>query len=302
MTFVKKLRDKKKDLKTSSVDTYLRNIKRLRKVHHDLPVPESNKWLTEKKLFDWFDKQPLNVRRHLATAANVALTVYGKKNSEWTSRQQASMKEFDKDRRSRKLTDKQKKLIPEKGFDALKRVISTMKKSLRHIMKKIETKNDLLRFQDLIIISLYHNIPLRLDYATLKLDKREGNCIYKNEKKPRGWHIQLKEYKTSKTMGDRTFKLNSANQRLLNLFIPAVKRLTEHGYLLTNKTGTKMSRQVLSKTLMRITQKHIGKRFSSQLLRILFAMKSRDIIETAKEVSDKLMHSVEQTLQYAKKD
>ena len=63
-----------------------------------------------------------------------------------------------------------------------------------------------------------------------------------------------------------------------------------------------MSKQVLSKTLMRITKARIGKSFSTQLLRILYAMRNRDVIESAKEVSDKLMHSQAQSLQYAKKD
>ena len=62
-----------------------------------------------------------------------------------------------------------------------------------------------------------------------------------------------------------------------------------------------MSKQVLSKTLMATTKKRIGKEFSVQLIRILFAMKNRDIIETAKEVSEKLLHSAKQTLAYAKK-
>ena len=99
----------------------------------------------------------------------------------------------------------------------------------------------------------------------------------------------------------KTFKLNMQNQRLLNKFIPAVKKLTTHGYLLSNRKGEKMSKQVLSKTLMRITKDRIGKSFSTQLLRILYAMRNRDVIESAKEVSEKLMHSQEQTLQYAKK-
>ena len=62
-----------------------------------------------------------------------------------------------------------------------------------------------------------------------------------------------------------------------------------------------MSKQVLSKTLMKITRRRIGKTFSTQMIRILYAMKNRDVIESAKEVSDKLLHSQEQSLQYAKK-
>ena len=181
-----------------------------------------------------------------------------------------------------------------------------MKKELRHVLNKKPSEwsmSDLLRVQDLIIISLYYDFPLRLDYATLNLGKRDdGNSIFKNMSKPRGWHITLKEYKTAKSLGDKTIKPNTANQRLLNKFVPAVKHLTTHNYLLTNQAKGKMSKQVLSKRLMNITKRRIGKDFSVQLLRILFAMKNRGVLESAKEVSEKLLHSQEQSLQYAKKD
>jgi len=305
MTFGAKLIQKKKAIKSSSVDTYLRNIRRLRKVKGKLPIPESDhKWVVSKSLLEWYDKQPLNIRRHMSTAAQVALDVYGKKSEAWKTRQSDSMKEFDKDRRERKLTQKMKDKIPAKGFDVLKGVISTMKKELRHILVKPPKDwsfQDLTRVQELVILSLYYNFPLRLDYATLETKKTDGNCIYKNTKKPRGWHIQLKEYKTSKTMGTKVFKPNVSNQRLLNKFVPATELLTDHGYLLSNQSKQKMSKQVLSKKLHALTKRRIGKTFSTQLLRILYAMKNRGILESAKEVSEKLMHSTEQSLQYAKK-
>ena len=307
VTFGDKLKTLKKNLKASSIETYMRNVRRLRKVHGELPIPvKESKWLTDKKLLAWYDKQALSVRRHMATAASVALGVYKKESEEWKKRQHKSMKEFDEQRRERQLSDKQKSKMPAKGFDALKGVISTMKKELRHVLAKKPDEwsmSDLLRVQDLIIISLYYDFPLRLDYATLNLGKRDdGNSIYKNMSKPRGWHINLKDYKTAKSLGDKTIKPNTANQRLLNKFVPAVKHLTTHNFLLTNQARGKMTKQVLSKRLMTITKRRIGKDFSVQLLRILFAMKNRGILESAKEVSEKLLHSQEQSLQYAKKD
>ena len=178
-----------------------------------------------------------------------------------------------------------------------------MKRELGHI-KVIESLTDLIRYQDLLILSLYYEYPLRLDFATLKIGKNDGkgNVIYKNTKKPRGWFIELRDYKTHKSEGDKKFKLGAANQRLLNKYIPASQKLTDHGFLLSNARGKKMSKQVLSKRLMQITNKRIGKKFSVQLLRILYAMRNRDVIESAKEVSDKLLHSQKQSLQYAKKD
>ena len=303
MTFKEKLDRVKKDIKQASRDTYLRNIRRLRKVKHELPVPESHAWLVEKPLIAWFDKQPLNVRRHLATAAQTALKVYGKESDAWSKRQSTAMKEFDDDRRKRQLTEKQKKQMPKDGFDSLKHVISSLRKELRHLMSspKEWSVKDLVRVQELVIISLYYDYPLRLDYADLKIDSDEGNFISKSKLKPRGFFITLREYKTAKTLGTQKFKLNRVNQRLLNKFIPQVRRLTTHGYLLTNSAGNKMSKQVLSKTLQHSTKKRIGREFSVQLLRILYAMKNRGVIESAKEVSRKLLHTQEQSLMYAKK-
>lgn len=305
-SFVDKLARVKKDIKPSSRATYLRNIKRLRKVHNKLPVPDSDgSWLKKKNLFEWFDKQTLSVRRHMATAAQVALKIYKLSSDEWKERQAKSMKQFDTERRERQLTDKQKALLPKKGFDALREIIGHMKKEFRHILaKKADdwSLSDLLRVQDLVIISLYYDHPLRLDYATLSIGSTEsGNSVYKNMTKPRGWHIKLSVYKTAKSLGEKVFKPNSANQRLLNKFIPAVKNMTTHGFLLTNKSKARMTKQVLSKRLMTITKKRIGRSFSVQLLRILFAMKNRDVLETAKQVSDKLLHSQKQSLEYAKK-
>jgi hypothetical protein len=306
MTFSEKLRTAKKSIKPSSVDTYLRNIKRLRKQKNELPIPESDsKWLTSKALLGWYDKQKLNVRRHMATAATVALGVYGKKSEAWTSRQQSSMREFDQSRRERKMSAKHKAKMPAKGFDALKNVIRNMKKELAHILKKVGKEwsfKDLLRVQELVILALYYDHPLRLTYATLETKKTDGNCIYKQKKTPRGWHIQLTEFKTAGSMGKKVFKPNAANQRLLNKFVPAAELLTDHGYLLSNQAKQKMTKQVLSKKLMALTKRRIGKTFSVQLLRILYAMKHRDVLESATEVSEKLLHSVKQSLQYAKKD
>ena len=299
-----KLKELTKNLKPASVATYFRNCKRLRKVHHDLPIPpDSSKWLTEEKLFTWFDGQPLSVRRHLSNAATVCLAVYKKKSAKWTKRQHDDMRSFDTERRKRNLTAKQKSNMPTRGWDALGDAIKSMKASMKHVLsKKIDDVKTLLRVQDLVILSLYEDIPLRLDYASLRLGKFRGNSIYKSTTKPRGWHINLEVYKTAKTLGKKVFKLNARNQRLLNKFIPAVRELTDHGFLLTNRKNQKMSRQVLSKTLMRITGARVGKKFSTQLLRILYAMKNRDVIESATAVSAKLMHSTDQSLQYAKKD
>ena len=303
MGFRERLDKAKSDIKSASRDTYYRNIKRLRKVRHELPVPESSNWLVEKQLLKWFDKQPLNVRRHLATAASVALKVYKRESTPWQERQSRAMKEFDDDRRKRQLSEKQQKQMPKEGFNAMKHIISSLRKELRHLLREPESwdRRDLIRVQELIIVALYFEFPLRLDYADLRIDSEEGNFLKKSRRKPKGYSITLRDFKTSKSLGPQNFKLGRSNQRLLNKFVPQVRRLTTHGYLLTNRKGEKMSKQVLSKTLMASTRKRLGKTFSVQLIRILFAMKNRGVIESSADVSKKLLHSAEQSLLYAKK-
>ena len=305
MTFEEKLRKTKKNLKTSSVNTYLRNIRRLRRAVHTDPIPSASyEWLLEKKLGSWFEEQPLNVRRHMATAAQVALQVYGKTNDAWKERQKKAMKEFDEKRKGRDLSEKQKKLVPKQGFDSLKKIARDMTREFGHILKTSPAEwslSDLLKVQDLLIVSLYHNIPMRLDYATLKVGEKSGNAIFKSTKKPRGWHVTLTDFKTEKSLGPQKFKPNVVNQRLLNKFIPATERLTDHGFLLSNRSGKKMSKQVLSKRLMKITKARIGKGFGVQFMRILYAMQNRKVLETAKEVAQKLMHNQSQSILYSKK-
>ena len=303
MSFIEKLKDRKKNLKASSITTYTRNIRRLYKASGgEGEIPMKHTWVNSKKLVGWYNGQPLSVRRHMSNAAIVALQVYGKTSKAWDKRQKSDRVEFDEQRNKRELSDKQKSKVPAKGFAAIKTAVATMKKELKHVLSDIDSKADLLRVQDLVILSLYSELPLRLDYATLKLERGEKNSIFKSKRKPTGWTIELKDFKTVSSMGPKKFRLNQGNQRLLNKFIPAVQKLTDHGFLLTNKNGGKMSKQVLSKTLMRITKQRIGKAFSSQLIRILFAMSNRGVIESAKEVNEKLMHSSEQSLQYAKKE
>ena len=315
-TFESKLRKFKKGIKSTSVDTYLRNIKRLYLLSphssSKKEIPENDsKWLKSKDLLSKVKKEPLNIRRHLTNAAKVSLGVYKEESEEWNALQKSSMKEFDELRKERKMSQKQKDKIPKQGFSALGKVAKQMKKELSHILTtphKDWKLKDLMRVQELLVISLYEDRPLRLDFATLRVgqneekeQEKEENKIFK-KKKPKGWRITLSDFKTSGSLGTQEFKLNLKNQRLLNKFIPASQRLTTHGYLLSNRNGGKMSKQVLSKLITKITRHRIGKGFSVQLIRILFAMQHRKTLETAQEVSQKLMHSAKQSLQYSKKD
>mgnify|MGYP000064744911 CR=1 FL=1 len=84
--------------------------------------------------------------------------------------------------------------------------------------------------------------------------------------------------------------------------IPKVKSATDHGFLLSNKGGSKMTRSNLSKVLIRLTEKLLNKRIGSQIVRVLKATKHRKSAEENAALSKEMMHGKEQHLLYAKKD
>ena len=103
-------------------------------------------------------------------------------------------------------------------------------------------------------------------------------------------------------MGEQEIKISRPASLVLSMFVPKVKETTSHGYLLSNKGGTKMSRSNLSKVLIRLTQKLLNKRIGAQIVRVLKATKYKKSAETNAALSKEMLHNKEQHLLYAKKD
>ena len=152
------------------------------------------------------------------------------------------------------------------------------------------------------MLLFFCEIPLRNELASVKIDnitKQHDNHFQKNKA---GYTLILNDHKTKKAVGSRTHKISKSIARILNKFIPFVRKVTEHGYLLTTARGNRMSMNALSKYLAKITKSHFGTGFSSQIIRILFAQSKIAGLEAAKEAQESLGHkSLETTLSYAKK-
>ena len=102
-------------------------------------------------------------------------------------------------------------------------------------------------------------------------------------------------------MGEVEIKLSRPTSLVLSMFVPKVKATTEHGYLLSGLQGKKLSRQSLSKILIRLTEKYLGAKIGSQIIRVLKSTKFRKQAETNEQLAQELMHSRKQQLQYTKK-
>ena len=103
-------------------------------------------------------------------------------------------------------------------------------------------------------------------------------------------------------MGEVEIKMSRPTSLILSMFVPKVKNTTSHGYLLSNMQGKKLSRSGLSKILIRLTEKHLGSKIGSQIIRVLKSTKFKKDTEKSEQLAKELMHSSKQQLQYAKKN
>jgi hypothetical protein len=305
-TFYDKLHKTSKQLSVQSLYVYLRNISRLRGLLHDTEdLPESGKWLLDKKLLAKFDALDLNKRRLMSVAAVKGLKAYGLTSEEWNDRLARASDAYDKQRKKRHITQKESGKWPKDGFKSLRTAAKDEKLLIKKVLKKPEkTQKDLIKIQNWIILFLYSFHPMRLDFADLNLEKpvkdKKENFLFKVPRK--GWVLTLRKYKTAKFRGETEIKVARAPSRALSLFVPLVKSLTTHGKFLTNSTGGSLSRNGLSKLLTKLTKKHLGVGFSASLIRVLFSTANVKTIEDASKISNEMMHNLEQTLAYTRKD
>lgn len=288
----------------STIDVYVRNLFRLAKFAGKNGVPKDAKWLASKALLTKVSKEPLNVRRLLTVAGVKAMKMYDMDTSgEWGPLMAKATEEYEKQRDERRKTKREKERWPTKGYDSLKDVAKTLKKQNTNLLSKKELSNkELYKLQKYVIIALYSEHALRLDWADVRLGKtndKDKNFLHKFPR--RGWVLTMRKYKTSKTMGEVELKLSRPTSLVLSMFVPKVKENTDHGYLLSNQQGKKLSRSGLSKVLIRLTSKHLGAKIGSQIIRVLKATKFRKDTEKSEALAKELMHSSKQQLQYAKK-
>ena len=302
----KKLKPTCANCTESTITVYAHNILRLYRLVKpgSEGVPATGAWLKDKSLYKKFDSQKLSARRVLSVAAVKANVMYkNEKNEDWTIRMNRTVEEYEKQRDKRIKTPREQSRWPSNGYDSLKKAAEKLKKEFKTQIANTKTTSDLYKIQQYIILKLYSEHALRLDWADVKLKKPEKdqkwNYLFKDKRK--GWTLVVRKFKTEKFMGEQTIKIARPASLALTMFVPKVEKLTDHGFLLSTKGGKKLSRQGLSILLSRTTEKYMGKRISSQIIRVLKATKYRAATEKAAAVAKEMMHSEKQHMQYTKK-
>ena len=272
-------------------------------------MPSSSSWLNQKKLLKKHDSLKLSARRVLSLAAIKANHAYNGKSSkseEWYFRMKKTVEEYETKRDKRQKTAREEDRWPKQGYDSLKKAAEKLKKDIKVLISKTRTTSELYKIQQYVVLKLYSEHALRLDWADVKLSKppkdqtEKWNYLSKDSRK--GWILTLRKYKTEKFLGQQELKISRPAALALTMFVPKVRNLTDHGFLLSTKMGKKLSRTGLSLFLSRLTEKYVGKRLSAQIIRVLKATKYRAQTEKSAEIAKEMLHGDKQHLQYAKKD
>ena len=304
MTLEKKLKALSK-ITPGTLRVYMQNIRRLYRLGGgEGDLPESKVWLMKTELWKKMLALPLGTRRHLSLAglkAAYALKVGEKNTKKWYGQMIRDDSRFRDQRSLNKASDKEKKLLPKGGVGALKKAAVDLKKRLRFVLAAEPTLKGLYAYEWFLATKLFTELPFRNDMPSIKVGKHDkGNVLVTP---PKGnYKFLMRNYKNSDRLGERTISLSRAGTMAVRKFlkyrdkVPAVK----HDFLFTSYTGTPMTKASFGKALQKRYEQLLGARLGSRLIRVIHANENKDAIRAAKELSNKMLHSQNQTSQYIK--
>ena len=294
MGFEQRFRKKNAKLATSSVRTYLANIRRLaRALGHD-SIPEKGKWLKDKKVIAWLKKQTLNTKKLLSAAGVKAAQLYGEEVSALVLIMEQSSRKYDAERSKQKKTKREKILMPKGGYSSIHKAAAKLRDALP---KEAKSNKQLMQLQDAWLLSFFAKHTPRL-INDVQVGKGHPNRI---EKVGKGYKITLTKHKTAKSIGPSTIKLDKSLNEITTRLLEARKRLVKHNYLLSASRGGIMSKSQLSQRLTKITSETLGRGFSTQILRVLKATSSSADMKKVREYLSEMGHSLAQEKKYVAK-
>jgi hypothetical protein len=303
-TFKEKLKSYYKRLNKKpsegTIRVYITNIRRAKRLFDGEPdVPMKGEWLKSEKLKHKVRGLPVNVRRHISSALLVATRVYNIDEKYWYTQMIKDATEYQTNRKKNKKSSYEKQHLPE-SFEKLKKKAVEFKRGLKINFDSPPTLGNLYKLQWVVILNLVQELPFRNDLPGVNVKEKKGNHLLKHKKR---YKFKMVDFKNSDKIGPREILLGKKNSRLLKQFLAYRDRCDiKHDFLFSLKNGKPMTKSAFSQGLIGLTQKLLGKRVGTRLIRVLFATQNRAEIEKAAEVTNKLLHTSEQTKQYIRKD
>ena len=276
--------------KPSSIKTYWANIQALSRVAGHADVPASGGWLND-KLLARITSMPLNRFKRFTTAGVKAAQMYKAKKPKWGKAMSEATEKYARQRESGKRTKREHENWPKDGYRALGNLAKTLLSELDHLPnKKAWNRSDLYHYQRYLIVLFYSKHALRGDLADVRHKKPFGpNWV---QAKGSGYKLHIGEHKTSRAHGAIELDLGPDISKALHVFMPQLRRLTKHGYLLsTLRTGNRLQRQDMLRLIRNTTKDRLGKNIGVQLIRVLKVSGAAAEIDKATALQRELGHS-----------
>ena len=314
-----------RELTDSSIKAYTGSLRMLYKTLN----PEAD--LTEELSLDFLDDfdgvmdivnkmEKITTKKNRLTAVLVALQSSDDPKTGLVSRYANELTKLGK--KYAKLQDKQEKTeTQERNWIEMSdfvKVINTLMDEVKIAKKKWVgldklPKKDYILLQSLVLLTTYQQMPLRNDFADMRVltskvyedlsdsSKDSGNFLLKDKGV---YTFKINKYKNVRRLGRRSYKPNKKLIKLLNLWF----KFNKSDYFLTlQNQQSPLSRNGLTKLLQSVMLKHTGKRIGSSMLRhIQISHDNRNdksIDEKKKEddaTEDKFLHSANQNDRYRK--
>mgnify|MGYP003667418160 FL=1 len=304
---MEEIKNARPNLKTNTVKQYQTNLNKLKKMFDsdDYDFLDNPKNVMEK-----IDSLHYTTQRNFLNAIIVLLMAlnhdekYDKLLKEYGDLRDEFNNKYDEENKSGIISDKQSKNFA--TIEEVYEMINKMGAELKPIKKKNKddiTKKEMNLLQAFVLFSIYSKYPMRNDVSEMEaISKRDYNKLKEEDKKAKnylvvhknGMFFVLNKYKTSKKYEELKIEIDDPQvKKLLRYYL----RINGMGILFKSSTGKPLTRIEISKTLLKYSQKYMGKSISSTLLRKIYLSSKYGDMKKELEKDNQIMgHSKEVAL------
>jgi hypothetical protein len=294
------IRKQKPDVKDSTINQYLANLKSLIKMFGN----DNFKFLQKPDdVMEKLESKHYTTKRNFLNAIIIYLQAKDEDAElikEYQDQRDDYNEQYKKDQ-SGKISEKQKN-----NFVSLSVILDMLKKMEKDLRaSKVKSKPTLKIYdKDLLnaytIFSLLVNYPIRNDMADMTIiSKASYNKLKEDDKNnylvrgKGGMFLVLNDYKTNKVYGRKKIELEKGTRMKLNSFIKIMGK-KDGDILFTSNTGKALSRNSISQLLMKWSKHYLNKSISTQMMRkIVVSEEFGEMKKKQEKMADIMGHSVD---------
>ena len=304
------IKSKRPNIKDSSLNMYIKNLRKLNKEIGDKENEHSLKVLKEKSKVDQFlETKAKSTKKNYYATIVVLLMTEENEDKDLIDKYRVEMEDLDSSlkeiQKSQEKTEKQKQNWA--SLEELQKVMKTYKREIdmKGLFKKENlTKSELDLIQKWVITSLYvldpeNNPPLRSDYSMTVINIKDYNKLKDSELKQnylvvRGQNkkfFHLGEFKTQGKFDIKTIEVGKKLNTVLNKWL----KVNPTKFLLFNRSLDMMSANQLTKAVKSafspLNKNGLG---ISMIRHIVISTLFPPQNKEKEELADKMLHSVDQ--------